>query len=603
MTIESTNMKKDPFPRLQAIAVLLDPGERLRLVLLVCMMIVGVGLETVGIGLVIPTITLFTQQDIASKYPMLKPALAWLGNPDRPTLVIYGLGLLFSVYMVKTVFLSLFVWVQNRFVFGIEERLSLKLFTMYMQRPYLFHLRNNSSRLIRNVSGEISLFANSVLTPVMQMTAELLIMITLCGILFHTEPYGTVIVMLVFGLVGWTFNRSIRRRIGAWGTSRQYHDAMRLQHLQQGLDGVKDVRLLGRERYFLNLFAMHNREGIRVGRLNATLGQLPRLWLELLTVGGLFGLVFSMMSHGGDLSGVLPKLGLFSVATFRLIPSVNRILFSSQVLKYCAPVTFLLAEEFSMPTGKPGDTVQRNGWLRETLELRNIRFSYTDSHTPAIADLSLRIACGESIGIVGPSGAGKSTLVDILLGLVEPDCGEVLVDGQDIHGNVRWWQDQIGYVPQSIYLTDDTIRRNIAFGIPDADIDDGAVDRALVAASLDTFIGQLPDGLDTVIGERGARLSGGQRQRIGIARALYHDPSVLVLDEATSALDLETENEVVKAVKALKGKKTIIIVAHRLSTIEHCDRVYTIAQGGVAGGETRQGETSAADREIAIAVA
>ena len=596
-------MKKFPFAGLRAIAVLLDPGERFRLVLLVCMMIVGVCLETVGIGLVIPTITLFTQQDIASKYKMLEPVLAWLGNPERPALVMYGLGLVFSVYLVKTLFLSAFVWVQNRFVFGIEERLSLKLFTMYMQRPYLFHLQNNSSRLIRNVSGEISLFANSVLTPVMQMTAELLILVTLCAILFHTEPYGTLTVMLVFGLVGWTFNRSIRNRIGAWGASRQYHDAKRLQHLQQGLDGVKDVRLLGREGYFLNLFATHNREGIRVGRLNATLGQLPRLWLELLTVGGLFGLVLSMMSHGGDLSAVLPKLALFSVATFRLIPSVNRILFSSQVLKYCAPVTLLLAKEFSMPSGKSGDAVPRNGGFREMLELRHIRFTYTDAPDPAITDLSLRIACGESIGIVGPSGAGKSTLVDIVLGLVEPDRGEVLVDGQDIHGGVRWWQDQIGYVPQSIYLTDDTIRRNIAFGIPDGEIDDLAVERALAAARLDTFIGHLPNGLDTVIGERGARLSGGQRQRIGIARALYHDPAVLVLDEATSALDLETEKEVVKAVKALQGQKTIIIVAHRLSTIEHCDRVYTISRGGVSGGETRQREMPFADRECSGAVA
>jgi ABC-type multidrug transport system fused ATPase/permease subunit len=565
----------------QSINFLLNPAERMNFVVLVCMMLVGVVLETVGIGMVIPTISLFTRQDLAGHYPGLRPLLDMLGNPSGQTLVICGLLVIFGVYLVKTIYLSLLAWSQNRFIFGLEERLSLRLFTIYLHQPYVHRLQNNSARLIRNVSAEVSMFTNSVLTPVMQLLTESLIMVALFGILLRTEPFGTIVVMSTFGAVGWIFNRIVRKRVASWGESRQYHEVLRQQHLQQGLNGVKDVRLLGREAYFLERFASHNRESIRVGRLNTTIGQMPRLWLELMTVGGLFALVLTMLGKGGDPSGVLPKLGLFSVATFRLIPSVNRILFSSQILRYCSPVMMLLVDEFSRPDGQGRPAGARDGKFHESIELKNIAYSYPEARFPALRDLSMRIRCGQSIGIVGPSGSGKSTLVDIFLGLLEPERGALSVDGREVGQDVRWWQNQIGYVPQSIYLTDDTIRRNIAFGIPDELIDATAMEKAMQAACLGEFVASLPEGLDTVIGEHGARLSGGQRQRIGIARALYHDPSVLVLDEATSALDLATEKGVVDSIRALQGKKTIVIVAHRLSTIEHCDEVYSIRNGEI----------------------
>ena len=575
-------MNKRPLNLIHSINFLLNPSERIKFAALFCMMLVGVSLETLGIGLVIPTISLFTRQDFSSRHAELKPLLALLGNPTHGALVVYGLLVVFGVYLVKTMLLSVLAWVQNRFIFGIEERLSLRLFTIYLRQPYVFCLQNNSARLVRNVGAEVSMFTNSVLNPLLQLLTESLILIALFFILIHTEPFGTVVVMTTFGIVGWAFNRAVRRKVAEWGEARQYHEALRQQHLQQGLDGAKDVRLLGRERYFLDLFAHHNGDSIRVSRLNSTISQMPRLWLELLTVGGLFGLVAAMLGNGSDPEAILPKIGLFSVATFRLIPSVNRILFSSQILKYCSPVLHLLVDEFSRPCQQPPRD-GRTGSFQESIEVRNLGFTYPGAHAPSISDINLRIECGQSIGIVGPSGSGKSTLVDILLGLITPDSGSLLVDGVEMQKDVRWWQNQIGYVPQSIYLTDDTIRRNIAFGIADDSIDDTALDAAVKAACLDEFIRQLPKGLDTAIGEHGARLSGGQRQRIGIARALYHNPSVLVLDEATSALDLATEKSVVDSITALKGEKTVIIVAHRLSTIEHCDEVYSVLNGRIAG--------------------
>ncbi len=575
-------MTRRPFHFLQSIGLLLSPAERATFVVLIGMMLVGVVLETIGIGLVIPTIALFSRQDIGTRYPQLQPLLALLGHPSGRTLVIYGLLAIFGVYLVKTVYLSVLAWFQNRFIFGIEERLSQHLFSIYLHQPYVQRLQRNSAQLIRNVSAEINLFANSVLTPFMQLLTETLIMAALFAILVRTEPYGTLLVMAVFGLVGLLYNRIVRNKVAGWGESRQYHEAMRQQHLQQGLNGVKEVRLFGRERYFLDQFAAHNHESIRVGRLNTTVGQLPRLWLELMTVGGLFVLVLAMLSGSGDPESVLPKLGLFSVATFRLIPSVNRILFSSQILKYCSPVMLLLTREFAGGVESRPDTMPGKGKFHDTIELRNIGFTYPGASRPALRNLNMTISRGASIGIVGPSGSGKSTLVDIFLGLLDPDAGSLVVDGRPVRDDVRWWQSQIGYVPQSIYLTDDTIRRNIAFGIPDDRIDEAAIAAALKAACLDGFVAGLPEGLDTPIGEHGARLSGGQRQRIGIARALYHDPSVLVLDEATSALDLATEKGVVDSIRALQGLKTIIIVAHRLSTIEHCDEVYSVREGMIA---------------------
>jgi ATP-binding cassette, subfamily B, bacterial PglK len=324
----------------------------------------------------------------------------------------------------------------------------------------------------------------------------------------------------------------------------------------------------------------HNVKSARAGEFLTTQQLLPRLWLELLSVVGLASLVLIMVAQGRNTSSIVPTLALFGAAAFRLMPSVNRVVSSVHSLRYCSPVIELLAHELALPvteTIAPGDRLTAD--FQTTISLSHVGYTYSGAATPALTDITVRIERGEYVGFIGPSGSGKTTLVDVLLGLLPASSGQVTVDGHDIRENVRWWQSQIGYIPQSIFLTDDTVRRNVAFGLANDQIDDTAVGRAIEAAQLEEFVAGLRDGVETVVGERGVRLSGGQRQRIGIARALYNDPAILVMDEATSALDSVTEAGVMQAVTAMQRSKTILVVAHRTSTVERCDRVFRLERG------------------------
>lgn len=558
---------------------LLTSTERRSAVLLMGLMFIGMVLETLGVGLVIPAIALLTHSDYTSKYPALLSALEVLGNPSREMIVIGSMLGLVGVYLVKNVFLAFLAWRQTRFAFGVQAQLSQRLFTVYLRQPYTFHLQRNSAQLIRNVINEVSLCTNNGIRPGMMLFTESLVLLGLCSLLLVVEPLGALIVVSVLGTAAWGFHHFTRSRIARWGEARQHHEGLRIQHLQQGLGGAKDVKLLGRETDFLDQYRLHNVQSALVGQLQSTLQQLPRLWLELLAVGGLAILVISMLVQDRALEAILPTLGLFAAAAFRIMPSVSRVLSAMQSLRYGLSGIDTLHTELQLATPKLAGTHSPVTLFRASLELSQVTYAYPGAAGPALKDISLAIQRGESVGFIGASGAGKSTLVDILLGLLTPDTGEVRVDGKDIQANLRNWQDQIGYVPQSIYLTDDTLRRNVAFGLPNEQIDDEAVRRAIRAAQLEEFVHSLPQGLDTLVGERGIRLSGGQRQRIGIARALYHDPVVLVLDEATSALDTAAERGVMHAVTALQGSKTIIIVAHRLSTVEKCNRLYRLKQG------------------------
>ena len=567
---------------LYKLRLLLTPSERRRAVVLFCLMVVGMALETLSTGLVIPAIALMTQQDLAVSYPQLQPLLVKLGSPSHVGLILIVMLGLVGIYLVKNLFLVFLAWRQTRFAFGVQVDLSQRLFTTYLRQPYTFHLQRNSAQLIRNVSNEAGMVADAILNS-LNIATELLVFIGISALLLAIEPMGAIIAVLILGSAGWVFNRSVRTRITRWAQLRQHHDGLRVQHLYQGLSGAKDIKLLGRENEFLAQYRMHNAQSARVSQHQAMLQQLPRLWLEVLAVVGLAALVSTMLAQGRDVAGIAPILGLFAAAAFRVMPSVNRVLFALNALRYSAPAIGTVHEELKLTTP---EAARRRRDVAEPafqseIRLSNISFTYPSAPTPALRDISIRVSKGESVGFIGPSGSGKSTLVDVLLGLLAPGAGQVAVDEKDIQKDLRAWQDQIGYVPQSIYLTDDTLRRNVAFGLPDNEIDEGAVKRALRAAQLDEFVSSLPNGIDTVVGERGIRLSGGQRQRIGIARALYHDPCVLVLDEATSSLDSATERGVMQAVRALHGTKTILIVAHRLSTVEHCDRLYQLGNGRV----------------------
>ncbi|MDH5642832.1 MAG: ABC transporter ATP-binding protein/permease [Gemmatimonadota bacterium] len=562
-------------------AVLL-PVERRRAVILLGLMLVGMVLEMLSVGLIVPALALLTQPDFTARYPAAQAFFGIGGNPSLQSIVTYGLLAVVGMYFVKAVFLAFLSWRQARFVFGLRARLSQQLFAVYLSQPYTFHLQRNSAKLISHAVNEVIQFTHNGLIPGMLLLTELLVMFGLCSLLVAVEPIGAAIVMGVLGTASWGFYRLTQSRIARWGKARQYHDGLSMQHLQQGLGGVKEAKLLGREGEFLAQYRIHNAESVRISGTMYALQQLPRLWLEVLAVSGLAILVMSMLWQHHALEAVLPTLGLFAASAFRLMPSVNRALSAVQSLRYGLPAIDVLHKELGLGILPAVDAQGSAVAFHGVLEIHRVTYAYPGSEEPALKDISLAIHRGESVGFVGASGAGKSTLVDMLLGLLTPSAGDIRVDGKDIHGNLRSWQDQIGYVPQSIFLTDDTLRRNVAFGLPNDQIDDAAVQRAVRAAQLEELVCGLPNGLETIVGERGVRLSGGQRQRIGIARALYHDPSVLVLDEATSALDTVTEEGVMQAVRALQGTKTVVIVAHRLSTVAHCDRLYRLQGGKLA---------------------
>lgn len=582
------NPLKNDLSTVQKIWGLLTLAERRSAILLLGLMLIGMVLETLGIGLIIPVIALLAQPDFVSSSPMLRSFLASLGNPNHHSLVIGAMLGLAGVYIIKTLFLTFLVWRQMHFAFEVQAQISERLFATYLHQPYTFHLQRNSAQLIRNAVSEVNLFTFSALIPGMSLATEVLVLPGLCFLLLAVEPRGALIIVSVLGTAAWGFHHLTRGRITRWGEARQYHEGLRIQHLQQGLGGAKEVKLLGREKDFLEQYALHNSQSARVGQFQLTLQQFPRLWLELLAAIGLAILVITMLAQGRELSDVLPVLGLFAAAAFRLMPSVNRVLAAMQSLRYGLVVVNTLYEELKLSATAIGKIGPAIAPLRESLKLSHVTYTYPGAFAPALEDISLLIRRGELVGFIGASGAGKSTLVDIFLGLLAPDSGAVEVDGSDIQGSLRSWQDQVGYVPQSIFLTDDTLRRNVAFGLSVTQIDEAAVWRAIRSAQLEEFVHSLPKGLETVVGERGVRLSGGQRQRIGIARALYHDPATLVLDEASSALDAATEREVMQAVHAMQGTKTILIVAHRLSTVEHCDRLYRIEHGRVVATGTPQ---------------
>jgi ABC-type multidrug transport system fused ATPase/permease subunit len=559
---------------------LLTSAQRRSAFIMLGLMLIGMVLETLGIGLVIPAMAVMTQTDLAVKYPAAAPILHMLGSPSHSQLLVVGMLILVGVYVVKTLFLGYLAWRQSCFSYELQADLSYRLFAGYLRQPYSFHLQRNSAQLIRNTVNSVNGVTN-VIQQGLILVSEAFVLIGFSALLLWVEPIGALVVVSTLGAAAWIFHRVTRRRIAQWGKASQHHEGLRIQHLQQGLGGAKEVKLLGREADFLAQYRINNNSSATVNEHRSTLQALPRLWLELLAVTGLAALVLIMVEQGKPMDTLLPTLGVFTAAAFRLMPSMNRVMAAVQSMRFSVPVVDTVNAEILL-VDKPG--VIASGTvlpLATALVLEDVVFKYPTAQDPSLRGVSLSIPKGSSAGFIGGSGAGKSTLIDIILGLLTPDGGTIMVDGVDIQSNLRGWQDQIGYVPQSIFLTDDTLRRNIAFGLSNDEIDEAAVIRAIQSAQLEQFVGELALGLDTIVGERGIRLSGGQRQRIGIARALYHDPAVLVLDEATSSLDVATERGVMEAVRALQGEKTLLIVAHRLSTVEHCDRLYRLERGRV----------------------
>jgi ATP-binding cassette, subfamily B, bacterial PglK len=566
---------------------ILSATQRRAAIMLFGLMLIGMVLETLGISLVIPLLTLMTKSDLASQYPVIVPWLERLGNPSHEELIAFAMLVLAGVFVVKVMFLIFLAWFQARFISEVNSSFSLRLFAGYLRQPYPFHLQRNSAELIRNTVNQVAQMA-SALQSYLTITTESFVLFGIIVLMLVVEPVGTLIVASAFGIASWGFNRFTRGRIKFWGEKYQSHEKLRLQYLQEGLGAAKDVKLLGCEKEFIDRYQVHNLGAAQINKKRSVLSTLPRFWLEILGITGIVAIVLLMIAQNKSMESLVPTLGLFAVAAFRIMPSGNRILNATQNVRFYLAAFSNLHKEFSLIEKTLPQKEYSSLPFKNSLVLEGVCFRYPATEPLVLKDISISIGQGESVGFIGSTGAGKSTLVDVILGLLVPVNGLVKVDGVDIQTNLRGWQDRIGYVPQSIFLTDDTIRRNVAFGLSDENVEDKVIWDCLNSAQLEQFVKGLPEGLDTRIGEGGVRLSGGQRQRVGIARALYHNPSVLVLDEATSSLDTITESDFMDSVCALKGDKTLIIVAHRLTTVEHCDYLFKVGNGEIV----EEGKTS-----------
>ena len=556
----------------------LVPTERRRLVYIWVLILLGMFLETFSLGLIIPFIGLLSQENYRESIPAV---FEFFGNPSQRDMLLYAMVAIAVVYVLKSIFLYYSAYTQRRFIYQTSGRLTQAAFETYLRQPYAYHLERNSATLIRNVENARSIIGGG-LDPALVLLTDGLVATGLFVMLLVVEPLGTLCVLVLFVVAGLGFQLSTRKRIAQWGKARKFHAGKVLQHLQQGLSGAKEIKMLGRERKFLDDHEAHLKVSLDVDRRYVMLQSLPRLFFEAVAVVGLAVLVIIMVSSGDEIKDILPTLGLFAATAFRVMPSIGRVIASVQTIGYNKAFMKTVYSDSLLPRDVSQSESSHLSFKRE-IEVRNVSFKYASAHRPSLSGVNIKIGKGEAVGIIGASGAGKSTLVDVLLGLLSPENGEILVDGIDIQNNLRSWQDHIGYVPQTIYLVDDTLARNVAFGLPDDLVDHDAVARSIKAAQLDEFVATLPDGINTIVGERGVRLSGGQRQRIGIARALYNDPEILVLDEATSSLDTETEQGVMDAVKELLGTKTIVIIAHRTTTVSYCTKVYKMDKAQIVG--------------------
>jgi ABC-type multidrug transport system fused ATPase/permease subunit len=560
----------------QTIWTLLEKAERRKTVVLVVYFVIGTLLELISVGALVPLIQVLTQSNLQSKYPLVD---RMFGNSSDQFIVTVILLVVTCIFLIKEIFLGFSLWMQKGFIARLETRFQTELFDRYTSKPYEFHLTNNSSLLSRNILNSTN-FINNVLDPIFILLTDGLVTVALCVALVVIEPIAMFITICSVGAVAGVFHGFSKQRIEKWGVERQLQDGIKLQQMNETFGGMKEIAMTGRGDYFRTRFSSNIGQLSHLNRKFTTLLGIPRLYLELLSVAGLAALVLSMLALGRTSESLLPILALFAGGAFRLMPAINRITFAFQSLRMGRSIVGTLQENIlhaasSVPNVENGNSIR----FEQVIRLEDVTYSYSNTDKAVLNGVSFEIKKGFEVGIVGTTGAGKSTLVDILLGLLRPTRGKVTVDGVDISTNIRSWQDLIGYVPQTIFLIDSSIRANIAFGIDERDIDDERVVRALDLAQLREFVEELPAGMNELVGERGVRLSGGQRQRIGIARALYLDPPILVFDEATSALDLETEKEVMKSMDKLRTEKTIVIVTHRISALEHCDQILVIESG------------------------
>ena len=560
---------------------IIEEKHKKKFLFLLFIMLLGAVFETLGVTLIIPVILTIISENL--EIPLfLSDIFPFLLNSSKEQLVIYASIFFISFFIVKSFFLAFLVFFQSNFVYEIQEYISTKLYKIYVDQPYSFHLKKNSGDIISIVITESMQFAMSFTFPLILILTDIFVISGIFLLLVLIEPVGAFSISILFFIGSIILFSFSKKRSEVWGEKRQQYEAKRIRTAQQGISGIKDIKLYGLENFFATEYSKNTFTSLSSARKQTILQGMPKIYFELLTVMALSSLIILFIISKSQPNELIVVLGIFAMAAFKLLPSISRLITNFQAIKFGSPVVKLLKKELDLDQEQNKRDIYEKINFKDEIFLKDVSFSYENSKNTTLKNINISIKSGQSIGFIGKSGAGKSTLIDIILGLLNSTEGSIFIDKKELnHLNLKSWQKNIGYVPQSAYFLDDSLKNNIAFGIPISQIDEEKIKKAINLAQLEDLVSSMPDGYETLIGESGIRLSGGQRQRIAIARALYDDPSILVLDEATSSLDTKTEIEVMKAVDDLKGKKTLMIIAHRYSTVKNCDFLFKLENGEI----------------------
>ena len=557
-------------------------GIKIKLILLLVAIIAGAQIETLTLSVIQPFIWILTDHDIVYTNRLVGFVYRLFGFGDITHFLAFLAVVIAVVYAFRGLYFYFFTIMRNRFIAKSTVLFSNKVLEKTLQQSYLYHTSYNVAQLQRVIVanvGRLFSFINSIMSLLVDGFMALFILIFLL-----TSSLEMTLIVLFFAAICIILHfRIYKGKIKSTGEEEAQGQVLIAKSVLQALNGVKEIKVMASEKYFTRRFASVSYSTIKTRERVQSLRQLPKLFIESLCFSGAFIVVAVAIVSGIDMESLVPQLGLFVIAAFKLLPAISRLVTSvTEILRLAPAVDQVYSALFELDTSfgqfqpAPAGVVNTGD-----ITLSGVTFKYPKSRRPVLENISLTIPKNTSVAFVGESGAGKTTLVDIILGVLAPQEGYVAYQGQSIHHHFDQWIKNVGYIPQVIYLLDETILENVAFGIEKDQIDEAKVWRALEEAQLKEYVESLPDGLLTTVGERGVRMSGGQRQRIGIARALYHDPPILVLDEATSSLDNKTETAVMDAIKGLKGSKTMLIVAHRLTTIAHCDVVFQVKRRGV----------------------
>ena len=576
----------------RAVYELLSRRERRRTVGVLALMLVAAFFELLGIGFILPFLTIAIDPDVIQGNPALSFVYASLGFEDTTSFILFAAVILLAISVVMNVVSALGVWVQTWFVYRVGHSISVRLTQHYLGKPYTWFLNCNTSELSMSILADTSKIVAGVLKPGAALISRGLVSAAVVGLLLIVQP---VFALLTMGIIGGAYAVAyvlIRKKLERLGRQSVEANQQRYQTTQETFGGVKAIKALDSEPHFLGEFSGASSRYASYQAANRIYSQMPRFLIQVLAFGGFMVGFILLVASGRDLTDVVPLMGFFAFAAIRLLPGFQEIVTSLAQFRFHEHLLFKIHAALSedqdsgdAPAVSTNDTAPLP--FEHAIRLEGVRFRYPGAEKDVIHELTLEVPKNSSVALVGTTGAGKTTVVDMLLGLIAPDEGRLTVDGTSVtRTNATAWRKRVGYVPQGIFLADDTVAGNIAYGVGTHDIDREAVQRAATIAQIHEFIeDELPEGYDTMIGERGVRLSGGQRQRLGIARALYRDPDLLILDEATSDVDTVTEAYITGAIQALAAQKTLVIVAHRLATIWHCDRIYLLRAGAtVASG-------------------